>query len=110
MFSINGTAIKITRGDTGIFTLTIKNGDTEYDYSNDEVLFTVKQNTRVNEHLIQKAVIYGENITITPADTQNLGYGSYVYDVQLTSGGIVDTVIPPSPFIVCEEVTFNYAE
>lgn len=34
MFSINGNTIKITRGDTGVFTLTIKDGDTDYDYSN----------------------------------------------------------------------------
>ena len=110
MFSINGNKITITRGDTGVFTLTVKNGDTEYDYSNDEVLFTVKQNTRANEYVIQKTVRYGENITIAPADTQRLGYGTYVYDVQLTSGGIVDTIIPPSPFVIAEEVTFNYVE
>ena len=108
-FSINGNTIKITRGDTGVFTLTIKDGDTDYDYSNDAVLFTVKQNTRANDHVIQKTVQYGENITITPADTQSLGYGSYVYDVELTTaGGIVDTIIEPSPFIIGEEVTFNY--
>lgn len=108
MFSINGNTIKITRGDTGVFTLTIKDGDTDYDYSNDAVLFTVKHSTRANDYVIQKAVHYGENITITPADTQKLGYGTYVYDVEVTHGGIVDTVIEPSPFIVGEEVTFNY--
>ena len=111
MFSINGNTIKITRGDTGVFTLTVKNGNADYDYSNDTVLFSVKQNTRTNEYLIQKTVRYGENVVILPADTQNLGYGTYVFDVQLTTdGGIVDTIITPSPFIVSEEVTFNYVE
>ena len=109
MFKINNKTISITRGDTGIFTLTIKNGDTDYDYSNDTVKFTVKESTTAAEPLIQKTVVYGENIVIEPSDTASLKYGDfYVYDVQLTTaGGIVDTVIVPSKFIVLPEVTFN---
>lgn len=107
MFKVNGNTITITRGDTGIFTLNIKTpAGADYDYSNDNVLFTVKKTTHDAEALIQKQVIYGENVTISPADTSGLQYGSYVYDVQLTTGNIVDTVIPPSGFIVKEEVTF----
>ena len=107
MFKINNKTISITRGDTGIFTLTIKNGDNDYDYSNDTVKFTVKESTTAAEPLIQKTVVYGQNIVIEPSDTANLKYGDYVYDVQLTtSGGIVDTVIVPSKFVVLPEVTF----
>ena len=108
MFAIINNDIKITRGDTGTFTLAIKNGNTDYDYSADTVLFTVKQNTLTTDVLIQKTVRYGENVTIEPSDTANLSYGEYWYDVQVTTqGGIVDTVITPHKFRVLDEVTFN---
>lgn len=108
MFKINGNNISITRGDTGIFTLALTNASGQaYDYSDDTVLFTVKANTFTNDILIQKQVVYGENVTIAPSDTSQLAYGEYVFDIQVTTaGGIVDTVIPPSKFIVREEVTF----
>ena len=108
MFSISGTTISITRADTGIFTLDIANSQGQpYDYSNDEVLFTVKKNVYEKTALIQKEVQYGENITILPSDTEKLSYGAYVYDVQITTaGGVVDTVRPPSQFVILPEVTF----
>ena len=110
MFQISGRVIKIVRGDTGVFTFDIQNEGEPYDYSNDTVLFTVKQNTETTDILIQKEIHYGENVTILPADTNGLAYGDYVYDIQLTTdGGFVDTVIVPSKFIVLPEVTFNDA-
>lgn len=109
MFSIVGNTIKITRGDTGIFTLDINGG--EYDYSNDSVLFTVKQNTLTADIIFQKTVTYGNAVIILPEDTRGLSYGEYVYDVQVTtsaeSGSVVDTVITPSKFVVMPEVTFD---
>lgn len=109
MFKINGSTISITRGDTGVFSLDIKNAQGQaYDYSQDTVLFTVKKTVFDNTPLIQKTVVYGENITILPSDTSSLPYGAYVYDVQLTTaGGVVDTIIVPSKFIVMEEVTWQ---
>lgn len=109
MFNIEGNTIRLTRGDTGVFSLDIKNAQGQsYDYSQDTVLFTVKPNVYAKDPLIQKQVVYGENITISPADTENLPYGTYVYDIQLeTAGGIVDTIITPSKFIVMEEVTWH---
>lgn len=108
MFRVSGSTIAITRGDTGIFTLALNDSKgAPYDFSNDEVLFTVKKTVQDTEALIQKRIIYGENVTILPVDTSQLPYGSYVYDIQVTTaGGIVDTVITPSPFVVKEEVTF----
>lgn len=107
MFKIVGNTIQITRGDTGIFTLALTSAGQPYDYSNDEVLFTVKRNTRTTEIVFQKQILYGENVTIEPQDTASLSYGNYVYDVQVTSGAVVDTVIPPSTFSVLQEVTFG---
>ena len=107
MFKITNNVIHITRGDTGIFSLALTNGGEPYDYSNDTVVFTVKRSVYDTTPLIQKSVTYGQTVAIAPADTENLGYGKYVYDVQVTTaGGIVDTVIPPTEFIVQSEVTF----
>ena len=107
MFKITGNSIQITRGDTGIFTLALTSAGQPYDYSNDEVLFTVKRNTRTTEIIFQKVIEYGENVTIEPQDTASLSYGNYVYDIQVTSGAVVDTVITPSVFAVLPEVTFG---
>ena len=109
MFKIINNTINITRGDTGAFTLDIKAPDgSAYNYSNDTVLFTVKESVYSPEPLIQKEVHYGEIVTILPEDTASLPYGDfYVYDVQVTTvHGIVDTVITPSKFAIRTEVTF----
>lgn len=107
VFAIENKTIKITRGDSAVFTLDVKQNGEEYDYTNDEVKFTVKKNTNTDEILIQKTAHYGEDVMLEPEDTENLPYGDYVYDVQLkTDGGFVDTIITPSKFTVLPEVTF----
>lgn len=108
MFKINGNTIQITRGDTGIFTLSILSDGKEYDYSNDTVVFSVKTNVYTSKYLFQKEITYGSAVVIEPSDTANLSYGNYVYDVQVTTAsGVVDTVIVPSKFSVLPEVTFG---
>ena len=108
MFKIENNVSSITRGDTASFTLTIKQEDgSAYDYSNDSVLFTLKQNVYTTEKILQKHVVYGEDVVIEPADTAQLPYGVYWYDVQLTTPtGEVQTVIVPNKFKVTSEVTF----
>ena len=108
MFKIANNTIQITRGDTGIFTLALTSAGQPYDYTDDQVLFTVKRNVNTTEIVFQKTVLYGENVTIEPQDTASLNYGNYVYDVQVTTAsGVVDTVITPSAFVVLPEVTFG---
>lgn len=107
MFVIdNSNTIQITRGDTGEFDILLANADgSEYEVQPDDVVtFTVKRDTNTDEVLIQKT---GTHIEIEPADTSGLSYGTYKYDIQVTFGTRkVDTVIPPSNFIVKDEVTF----
>lgn len=105
MFYVNGNDIYITRGDTATFTLNLTQDGQPYDYSDDTVVLTVRRNVHDSEILIQKTITYGNNVAIDPADTQNL-LGVYWYDIQLTTaGGVVDTVIPPSKFVVRADVT-----
>lgn len=110
MFVIIGNDIHITRGDTGRCGLDIKKSDgTDYDVQEgDGVLFTVKASPKDAQFLIQKDIGTSGQIIIDPEDTENLDYGSYFYDVQLTrvADGSVNTIITPSAFVVEEEVTF----
>lgn len=99
--------IKITRGDSAVITLTVKQGSSDYDYSEDLTQFTVKRNTVTEDIIIQKTFT-GSSISITPDDTKDLYYQDLKFDVQLiTPAGEVHTVIAPSDFIIMEEVNFN---
>ena len=98
--------ITMIRGDTAEFDIQLTDSDGEpYELlENDSLIFTVKKNTKSDETLIQKT---GDHVVIDPEDTSDLKYGTYVYDVQFTSSsGKVDTVIPPSKFILKDEVTW----
>jgi hypothetical protein len=108
MLRVKNNEIYLTRGDTASFTLDIVD-DTGAKYEitdDDQVLFTVKRSTSDTAVILQKAVV-DKTITIKPAETAGLPYGTYYYDVQLSRpDGFVATVITPTPFIICEEVTF----
>ena len=99
--------ISLTRGDTARITLAVKQSDgTDYDFSSDTVLFTVKKNVHATESILQKTVTDGA-VYIAPADTAELAYGEYAYDVQLTTqSGDVCTIISPAKFILEPEVTW----
>lgn len=105
MFSIDNNTIKITRGDTGRFSITLTNeldGTVYTPSAYDKITFTVKKSVKDTNILIQKE---GTTITISPEDTANLAFGKYVYDVQVVfSNGDVDTVVVPSTFQILSEV------
>ena len=117
-----GNDFYLTRGDTAPmpFTLTSKS-DSKVRYipeaGTDALVFTVKKATTDKTALITKSLAAGDitfdsagngTINILPADTAILDYGIYYYDLQLTTPDAagVQTVITPSIFKVCEEVTF----
>lgn len=112
MLKITGTDIHLTRGDTAYLQVPIEtevNGVTS-DYEireNDTLRFTVKESAWDETFLIQKVLEGSNNFHIAPEDTKELKYGSYTYDVELTTGeGDVFTVITPSVFKVTKEVTW----
>lgn len=74
--------------------------------SDDVLFFTVKKSAKDTNYLFQKKVIGVNQIHIKPEDTDNLSFGKYKYDVQLTTAsGDVYTIIEPSIFEVMEEIT-----
>lgn len=102
--------ITLTRGDSASIGVTLENPDgTTYELQEgDELLFTVKHNCITEDIIIQKDISSTAIINLLPGDTEDLLYGVYFYDVQLTkANGAVNTVIPPRDFIIAKEVTFG---
>jgi hypothetical protein len=78
----------------------------------DIVYFTIKTDVNTTAKVLQKKIeTFSDGvavISLLPADTKNLRYGDYVYDVQLTrSDESVSTIIPPNTFTIKGEVTFD---
>lgn len=109
MLKIIDGDIHLTRGDTAELTLTIMvNDEEEYTLGNDDVcVLTVKKNTQATTNVLQATLGEDNKFTISPADTSNLTYGKYKYDVQLTTGeNNVYTIVAPHDFVIEQEVTF----
>lgn len=106
----NECKIQLTRGDTARFEVSITNdiSNSKYELADDDILrFTVKKTVNDKDYLIQKEITGSNMIHINPADTEALAYGSYIYDVELTTkGGDVYTIIPPTKFTLLKEVTW----
>ncbi|MCD8097010.1 MAG: hypothetical protein LUE31_03035 [Lachnospiraceae bacterium] len=107
-FSITGTTISMTRGDTMkvYVAITDTNGSDYVPDDGDVLRFAAKKDYADDEPLILKDIpIDSLLLTLEPADTKELDYGSYVYDIELTtSEGEVSTVVPKGKLVITEEV------
>ena len=95
MFTIKDNIIKLTRGDSAIFEITITDSEGQpYELqSGDLVEFTVKNFAIGEQPLIQKL---GRTVQLRWEDTKDLPFGNYLYDVQITfANGDRDTIIAP---------------
>lgn len=111
---ITGTDIYITRGDTQTIEVACVDVDgVAVSFSaGDTIYFTVKTSVETEDIVFQKVITTFTNgkalITITPADTKNLDFKNFAYDVQWTKAdGSVYTLIKPSMFVVGSEVTYE---
>ena len=102
--------IRLTRGDTARFVVSVKNEVTQQSYdiqSTDTLTMTIKDSIRDGEACVQKTNTGSNVFHILPSDTSGLNFGKYVYDVQLTTAsGDVYTVVEPATFELMEEVTY----
>lgn len=100
--------IRITRGDslTVDITLTDNDGFPYEPVEGDVILFTVKKAASSSTILIQKNVdIETLQIDLVEQDTENLAFGEYKYEVEVTTvSGDHYTVIKNAPFIITEEL------
>lgn len=100
--------MKIVKGDTAIFNITINN----YEFvDGDKVYFTVKTSVDDADNIIQKVVTSfnaNESKIILSKEDTNIDVGVYLYDIQCSlANGIVDTVIPPTKFEVIGGITHD---
>lgn len=109
MVKVNGTSITMTRGDTAMLQLYLTYQDEEpYEPAEgDYIRFAMKKSfdDSVPPMLVIEIPTDTLLLEIEPEDTKTLSYGSYCYDIQLTtSEGIVDTFIDRAILTLTEEV------
>lgn len=115
MYSIEGTTITLTRGDTMIAEVAAFNGDEPYiPQEGDSFRFVMKSNKlngKKTEYIDPQPLVTKEIPTdtmllrIDPEDTKPLGFGNYVYDIELTyADGKVDTFINNAAITLIPEV------
>ncbi len=115
MYSIKGTTITLTRGDTFVTTISLKRGSATYTpVYGDTIRFALKDpdmNARKTAW-VDDTVLINKDIPINtmelkldPEDTKELDFGQYRYDMQITfANGDVDTFIENAVFILNPEV------
>lgn len=110
MYTVKKTSITLTRGDTfkAQISITDKDGNPYEIQEGDSVRFAMKKsyNDPDEEVLIVKQIPTDTLIlTLEPEDTKDLKFGTYVYDIQLTSAaGEIDTFIAKASLTLTEEV------
>lgn len=107
-YSISGTTIKLTRGDTfeAVITAVDPNGENYIPREGDSIRFAMKGKYEdVKPLLIVDIPADTMILTLKPEDTKDLPFGKYVYDIQLTyADGRVDTFITKAKLVLTEEV------
>ena len=111
---IHGTNISMIRGDSQSVTVSVKDKDGNKVplITGDIIYLTVQYNVNAEEKVLQKVITQFEdgnaNIEITPNDTKDIPFNTYVYDIQLNRvDGTVSTIVPPSNFTIDREVTYE---
>lgn len=111
MLYIEGTDIKLTRGDTAYLQVPLINmlpdgSASEYEIAPEDTLTMTMRAKYDTEVCFQKTIKGINTFHIVPEDTAGCSFGKYKYDVQLTTAnGDVYTVIEPACFQVLPEVT-----
>ena len=112
MFIIEDNRIFLTRGDTAVIEVTLENMDkSEYVLqSGDTLIFRMKRaaTKSPSEILMEKFADVTETdvtFSITPSDTELLGFGLYRYEVELvTALGEHYTVLADEEFEIGKEL------
>jgi len=107
-YSISGTTITLTRGDTfiALISITKEDGTPYVPAEGDKIRFAMKSKYEdMVPLLIRDIPIDTMKLILNPEDTKNLEFGKYVYDIQLTKAdGTVDTFITKAMIKITEEV------
>ena len=96
----------LTRGDTATLLVSLENyNGSQYHMQEGDVLkLAIKKRVCDQTAIIEKESTEAQ-FDFAPSDTENMAFGDYKYDVQLTTAdGDVYTVIPVSTFRIMEEI------
>ena len=114
MYQIEGTTIRLTRGDSLAIQLQLMQGDEEYTpQEGDSIKFGLKSKLNAAKTafieqtpLVEKTISIDDMmLRLSPEDTKSLPFGNYSYDIEvMLSDGRVDTVISNAYFILKPEV------
>ena len=114
-FTINGTDITMTRGDTLKVSVSLtRDGETYTPVEGDVIRFAVKSPKMFCDkgefvddapRILKDIPISTMTLVLDPADTKSMDFGTYVYDMEITfADGTVDTFITESKFRLKPEV------
>lgn len=107
-YSVKGTTITLTRGDSFGADVEIfrPDGSPYLPNPGDSIRFAMKAKISDKEPLILKDIsIDSMKLLLDPEDTKDLAFGTYLYDIQLTkANGTIDTFITKSKLVLTEEV------
>jgi len=105
MVSISGTTIRLTRGDTAAFGLSIMAHGEDFTLGEgDRAIFSVKASFDDEEYAVQKDVEDGI-VRILHEDTMDLNVGNYVWDIQIMFADGQVTTIGPGRLKLLADVT-----
>lgn len=106
---VNGTSIKMTKGDTLKLWLKLRDAEDNpyWPEEGDSLRFAMKSNYRDEEPLIVKQIPNDSLLLVlNPEDTKGLeAPAAYVYDIEITyANGDVDTFVDKARLKLTEEV------
>lgn len=112
MISIKGTTITMNRSDSVFITVTVRDAQGGiYDLQeNDTLYFSAKRKSTDPDYAISPKPLVGNVLEITTEDTEQLAFGTYIYDVRLVTTRqdgtkYSTTIIKPSSLIIEESIT-----
>lgn len=108
MFEVNENNIYLTRGDTGIFTISLIDGDGN-PYTpdpNSTIRFAMAKKFGAGADVLINKSFPADTLTleIEPQDTKNLPFGDYVYDIELTDENEHVSTVIIAKFTITKEV------
>lgn len=114
MYSVDGTNIRLSRGDTGALRVsaTVTRRDTGEPYTfgeRDRALFSIKFGNQVVKQKSYQMVDNLFTVVFTNADTDNLTPGDYTWDVRYVINPYYDEEPPEGEWPEYENLTFPVA-
>lgn len=104
MFKLIGDSINITRGDTGMLQLEPALDGEPMEKGTYTAVLSVKADMDDEAYLLQKQADDNGRFFFSHDDTKDIPEGTYVYDIEIRTGGQVCT-IGPAKFTVKGDVT-----